>query len=88
VFEGYGLAPDGWGLMQYCDDLSVCVSDEQVDLVKAIVPGASCSPDPGLCSNDQRCVLEYGLAVGQFYIDMACELSMVPGLNAVTCSAY
>ena len=88
VFDGFGLAPDGWDVGQYCDDLSVCVASDVVPLVQALVPGAMCAPDAGLCNKDSRCVLEYGAGVSPYHISLACELSLVPGIDAVTCSVY
>lgn len=73
-FVGGGIAEDGWGVGDFCDEIYLCVSNVDyealVDLVE--IPERNCVSDL-LCGDGQRCTLSYGAVVDQQLYDRVCS---------------
>jgi hypothetical protein len=83
-YLGDGIASDGWGIGDLCDEIWVCADDEeQAALIQAAVPDAVC--EPGLGCPVSHCTISYQTIVDEAVFADVCAALMVPGIDEAHC---
>jgi hypothetical protein len=73
-----GIAEDGWGIGDFCDEIYVCVSNLDYDqfIAQVGIPEENCMSDL-ICGDGQRCMISDGAQVDQALYDQACAASLI-----------
>jgi hypothetical protein len=86
AFVGQALADDPWTEGSLCDEIWVCASANQAQMLMDLLDVVQCEPANG-CP-EQHCTLSYQtIATAQDVAD-ACTALSVPGIDEVYCVVY
>jgi hypothetical protein len=90
AFLGFAGAMSGWGVGDYCDDVSVCADADLVTQLQGFFPGLVCDPaGSSPCgAAEQRCYLYFSGSITRAQYAKLCSMTLVEGVAALYCALY
>lgn len=85
AFVGEGIAANGWGEGDFCDEIFLCLKSDTATAVGAYLPGLDCSGGT-ICGNGQiRCTYAMGVTVSAAQLDQLCAATLIEDVDEIFC---
>lgn len=87
AFLGAGIADDGWGQDDYCDEIYTCVKSDVVPILEALFATIDCSgaAGSGCAAGEVRCVMGSHVTVSGSLFAELCSATLVEDVRDLLC---